>query len=148
LRFGSPGEHQLDILPSHVDGTPPCFKYHPSRSINFKEQAYIRKQPAHKLAERIPGCGSDFFMDFGFLCASSEEYKQPNKALDQIIRSSDGYCTYLLIVDSASQRVWAFLTASKEPPLAILSAFMKKFGLSNGIIWTDQGGKLTRSDNF
>jgi hypothetical protein len=29
LRFGLPGEHQLDVLPSHVEGTPSCFKYHP-----------------------------------------------------------------------------------------------------------------------
>ena len=29
LRFGSPGEHQLDVLPLHVTGTPPVFKYHP-----------------------------------------------------------------------------------------------------------------------
>ena len=41
LRFGSPGEHQLDVLPSHVIGTPPIFEYHPFRSIDFKEQAYI-----------------------------------------------------------------------------------------------------------
>ena len=29
LRFGSPGEHQLDLLPHHVLGTPPIFEYHP-----------------------------------------------------------------------------------------------------------------------
>jgi hypothetical protein len=55
-------------------------------------------------------------MDFGFLRASSDNYKQPNNALDRAITSYDGYCAYLLIVDSASRRVWAFLTASKEPP--------------------------------
>jgi hypothetical protein len=45
-------------------------------------------------------------------------------------------------------KFWAFLTASKDPPLAILSAFMKKFGLRNGIIWANQGGELARSDEF
>jgi hypothetical protein len=54
LRFGSPGEHQLDVLLQHVIVTPPVFEYHPFRSINFKEQAYIRKQAAHRTAERIP----------------------------------------------------------------------------------------------
>jgi hypothetical protein len=53
LRFGSPGEHQLDVLSRHVLGTPPVFEYHPFHLINFKEQAYIRKQPASKTAERI-----------------------------------------------------------------------------------------------
>jgi hypothetical protein len=68
--------------------------------------------------------------------------------MDRIILSYDGYCAYLLIVDSASQRVWAFLTASKEPPVAILRAFMQKFCLSNGIMRTNQGGKLARSNEF
>jgi hypothetical protein len=46
LRFGSPGKHQLDVLPLHVVGTPPVFECHPFRYIDFKEQAYIRKQAA------------------------------------------------------------------------------------------------------
>jgi hypothetical protein len=45
LRFGSLGEGQLDVLPRHIDGTPPVFKYHPFHIVNFKEQAYICKQP-------------------------------------------------------------------------------------------------------
>jgi hypothetical protein len=99
LQFGLPGEHQLDVLPNHVEGTPSKFEYHPFRSIDFKEQAYIRKLPPNKSAERIPGCSSEFFMDFGFLRASSEDYKCPNKAHDWIVLSYDGFCAYLLIVD-------------------------------------------------
>jgi hypothetical protein len=148
LQFGLPGEHQLDVLPNHVEGTPSKFEYHPFRSINFKEQAYICKQPANKLAERIPGCRSEFFMDFGFLRASSEDYKCPTKAHNWIILSYDGFCAYLLIVNSASMQVWAFLTASKEPLLAILRAFMRKFCLSDSIIKTDQGGELAWSNEF
>ncbi len=148
LQFGSPGEHQLDVSPNHVEGTPSKFEYHPFHSINFKEQAYIHKQPANKSAEWIQGCGSEFFMDFGFLRASLEDYKRPNKAHDRIVLSYNGFCAYLLILDSASRQVWAFLTASKEPPLAILRAFMRKFCLSDGIIRTDQGGELARSDEF
>ncbi len=116
LRFGSPGEGQLDKLPKHVDGTPPVFKYHPFRHIDFKEQAYIRNQPSRKTAERLPGCGSGFFLDFGFMHASSDNYKHPNKATDRIVLSYDGYSAYLIIVDSASRQVWVFLTASKSPP--------------------------------
>ncbi len=80
--------------------------------------------------------------------ASSDDYRRPNKATDRIVTSYDGFCTYLLIVDSASRRVWAFLTESKEPPLSILRAFMKKYGLADGIIRTGQGGELARSDDF
>ncbi len=67
LRFGSPGEHQLDVLPKHVEGLPPVLDYHPFRSIDFKEWAYIRKQPAGSTAARIPTRGSEFFLDFGFM---------------------------------------------------------------------------------
>jgi hypothetical protein len=60
LRFGSPNEGQLNALPHHVDGVPLVFKYHPFQHIDFKEQAYIWKQPAWKSAERLPDCGSGF----------------------------------------------------------------------------------------
>jgi hypothetical protein len=44
--------------------------------------------------------------------------------------------------------VWAFLTKSKDPPINILRAFLKKFGVSMGVIRTDQGSDLTCSDTF
>ena len=91
FHFGSPGEHQLDLLPSHVDGTLPRFEYHPFCHIDFKEQAYVRKQLAEKKAARIPGCGSEFFTNFGFVRASSDNYKQPNNALDCVVTSYDSY---------------------------------------------------------
>jgi len=111
----SPGEGQLDLLPGHVIGTPPVFEYHPFRSIDFKEQAYIRKQAVQRVAERIPTCGAEFFMDFAFMRASTSDYKRPNKHTDQVVTSYDGHSSHLIIVNSASRRVWAFLTKTKEP---------------------------------
>ncbi len=73
-------------------------------------------------------------MDFGFLRASTDDYKCPNKIKDRIVHSYDGYCAYLLIVDSESCCTWVFLTATKEPPIAILWAFMRKFGLAKGVV--------------
>jgi hypothetical protein len=102
LQFGSPDEGQLDVLPHQVDRMPPVFEYHPFCFVNFKEQAYIRKQPAQRTAERIPGCGTEFFMDFSFMRASAGDYKRPNKALDLIVHLYDGHCAYLLVVDSES----------------------------------------------
>ena len=80
--------------------------------------------------------------------ASNEDYKQPNKLSDRVILSYDGYSSYQLIVDGASRRVWAFLTKTKEPPIHIIRAFMKKFGNGGGIVRTDQGGELARSSEF
>jgi hypothetical protein len=52
LRLGSPGEHQLDLLPGNVTGIPSVFEYHPFRFLDFKEQARIRKQAAQRSAVR------------------------------------------------------------------------------------------------
>jgi len=82
LRFGSPGKTQLGVLPQHVLSTPPVFEYHPFRSIDFKEQSYIRKQAAQRTAERVPNCGIELFMDFSFIQSSTDNYKRPNKQTD------------------------------------------------------------------
>jgi hypothetical protein len=115
LRFGSPGKHQLDILPSNVIGTPAVFEYHQFH-YDFREQAYIHKQAAQCTAKRIPKCCAEFNMDFGFLRSLTDDYKQPNKATNRIVLSHNGYSSHLVIVDGASRRVWVFLTKSKEPP--------------------------------
>jgi hypothetical protein len=148
LCFGSPGENQLDILPQHVIGTPPVFKYHPFHSIDFKEQAYICKQAAQRTAKQILQCGIKLFMDFGFIRSSTEDYKRPNKKTNRVVLSYDGHSAYLLIINSASRYIWCFLANTKDPPLAILHAFMSKYGVGTGLIRTDQGGKLAQSKAF
>jgi hypothetical protein len=73
LRFGLPGEHQLDVLLQHVIGTPSVFEYHPFQYIDFKEQAYIRKQATWRTSEHILMCGAEFYMDFGFMRLSTDD---------------------------------------------------------------------------
>ena len=80
--------------------------------------------------------------------ASHDDYRHPNKTTDRVVQSYDGYSAYLLIVDGASRRVWVFLTENKTPPIAILRAFLTKFGLAKGVIRTDQGGELARNNTF
>jgi hypothetical protein len=58
-----------------IQMAPPVLDYHPFRSIDFKEWAYIRKQPAGPTAARIPTRGSEFFLDFGFMQASADDYR-------------------------------------------------------------------------
>ncbi len=77
--------------------------------------------------------------------ASASDYSWPNKSKDRVVQSFDGYSSYLLIVDEASRFVWIFLTASKEPPLAIIRVFLTQHGHSDGgLVRTDQDGKLAR----
>ena len=149
LRLGAPGENQLQTLPSRSKGMPDKLECHPFRSLDFKEQAYIRKQPALKHSERLPECGDEFYMDFGFMRSSTSDYRRPNKQTDRVVLSYDGYTSYLLIVDGKSRRIWSFVTKSKEPPIDIIRAFMSKFGNKNGgLVRTDQGGELARCSEF
>jgi hypothetical protein len=87
-------------------------------------------------------------MYFRFMSSSTSYYRKPKKNTDQVVLSYDRYSAYLIIVDGTSQRLWVFLTQSKEPTLDIIQAFMTKFGIGGGLVSTDQGGKLARSDKF
>jgi hypothetical protein len=131
-----------------VLGSPSSFHYHPFQYIDFKEQAFIRKQAAQHTTECVPDCGAKFFMDFVFMRVSADNYKCPDKKTDCIVVSYNNHSAYLVILDSASHRVWTFLTSSKDPPLHILTAFMKRFDQNSGVIFTDQGSELARSDEF
>ena len=98
VRLGSPGEDQLDMLPGNATGIPSEFHYHPFRFIDFKEQAQIRKQAAQHTAVRTGEVGRRYYMDFGFMQASSLDYRKPNPKTDRVVQSWDGYSSYLLIV--------------------------------------------------
>ena len=132
LRLGSPGEQQLDLLPGNVTGIPPGFHYHPFRFIDWKEEARIQKQVAHRSAKRTTDCKRRFYMDFGFMRASTSNFTKPTKKDDRVVLSYDGFSSYRLIVDEASRFVWVFLKSTKEPPLDIVDAFLSRFGHAHG----------------
>jgi hypothetical protein len=132
LCLGSPGEAQLDLLHDRVTGIPPGFQYHPFRFIDWKEEERVQRQAAGRAVERTLEVGRRFYMDFGFMRASSSDYSKPNKSLDRVVDSWDGFSSYLLIVDKASQYIRVFLTKSKEPPLEIIDTFLDRFGHRNG----------------
>jgi hypothetical protein len=146
LRLGFPGEDQLDLLPGNVTGIPPGFQYHPFRFINWKEETHIQKQAAQRSAERTTEAKRRYYMDFGFMRASTSDFSRPNKKTDRVVSSYDGFSSYLLIVDEATRFIWVFLTKSKTPPLDILDSFFTRFGHEHGgSVRTDQGGELARS---
>jgi hypothetical protein len=76
LWLGSPGVTQLDVLPKNVTGLPITFNYHPFWFVDFKEQARIHKQAAQRLAVWTPECHRRFYMDVGFIRASTLDYGQ------------------------------------------------------------------------
>ncbi len=90
-------------------------------------------------------------MDFGFIRASSVDYRHPNITSDRVVYSYDGYSSYLLIVDDKSSMSWILLTKSKSPPVEIVRLFLCTFGRDRtlgGFIRCNQGGDLAQSQAF
>jgi hypothetical protein len=150
-RMGHCGEDQLLSLATRADGLPNHFVFHPFRYIDWKEQARVRKRAALCIAEKVHDAGARFYMDFGFIRASSVNYRRPNITSDRVIDSYDGYSSYLLIVDDKSAMSWIFLTKTKHPPMEHVRLFLCTFGRTRslgGFIRCDQGGELARSHAF
>ena len=156
-RLGHCGEYQLDLLPSCATGIPNQFEYHPFRFIDHKEMAYVRRQAAKRVAERVTEIGKRFYADFGFIRSSTSNINKRRKArkkkgeknLDRVVQSIDGFNCYLAIVDEASRYTWIFLCKSKEPPIDEMLSFLQVWGLkTGGSIRCDQGGELARSSEF
>jgi hypothetical protein len=125
LRLGSPGVHQLNLFPGCITRIPSTFHHHPFHYVDHKEQASIKKRPAQPSLIRTSECKCCFYMNFGFMRASTTDYAQPNKSSERVMSSYDGYTLYLLIIDEASRYAWVFLTKSKDPPLDIVRAFLR-----------------------
>ncbi len=97
--LGHCGKDQLIALATQADGRPNSCKFHPFQHIDWKVQAWIRKSAARQQARKVDEAGARFYMDFGFICASSDNYQCQNTRNDRIINSYDGYNSFLLIVD-------------------------------------------------
>jgi hypothetical protein len=81
--------------------------------------------------------------------ALAADYSRTDKTKDRLVHSYNGFSSYLLVIDEASRYVWIFLTASKEPPTAIVKAFLAQHGHANGgCVRTDQGGEPAKSPKF
>jgi hypothetical protein len=117
LRLGSPGVSQLDRLPADATGISSVFEHHPFCFIDFKAQAGIRKQAAQRSAVRTIEWKQRFYMDFGFMRASTSNLSHADKSKDCMEFSYNGFSSYLLMVDEASHCIWVFLTKSKDPPI-------------------------------
>lgn len=130
--MGACHETQLKALPQHAIGIPKAFEFHPFRYIDFKEQVRIRKQPAGRNPVSISRRGQQFHMDFGFLRASTEDFRATRAKTDRIVESFDGYTSYLLVVDKTTRYTWLFLTKTKKPPVEIIRIFLDKYGHEDG----------------
>jgi hypothetical protein len=130
--MGGCNKDQLDKLTQHAVGIPAKFEWHPLWFIDFKEQTRARKQPVGRNPNTVSEQGRRFYMDYGFVRASNEDFDCPTKKKDRVVESLDGYSSYLLIVDEVLKYSWIFLTKTKDPPVDLTWLFMCKFGNEDG----------------
>ena len=117
--------------------------------IDHKVQACIQKRRSRKIASKETHPRQCFYVDFGFMQASTSNYPKPNPDIACIVTSVDRFTSYLLVVDKFSQYMWIFLCMSKEPPVEERSAFLSTLGLQEGgVIRCDQGGEFACSNEF
>ena len=91
-------------------------------------------------------------MDFGFIKALNTD---STEKVHKLIKSYDGYNSYLLIIDKKTRYIWIFLSESKAPPIATIDTFLLKYGIPKGkqrglnlAVRTGQGGELSGSEKF
>ena len=148
-RLGFPGEYGMTRLARYATGLPNEFHFHPFRHISHKEAARIRREAAGRNPAKAVKIGQRFFMDFGFIRSSTGDFQRPSDKTDRLVKSFDGFSSYLLVIDEVSRYAWVFLCQSKEPPVDYVSEFLLTHGLKDGgVIRCDQGGELARSNMF
>ena len=140
-RLLHPGETVLTNMHKCTDGIPTlkrpafhiCDTCHETKGIKTKNR--------HPTEPTVTKFGQLFHMDYGFV---------HGKHNNRLIRSHDGYDSYLLIMDSKTRYLWIFLCKNKQPPVKTLQLFLDQYGLKNGprIVRTDQGGELAKAHNI
>ena len=124
-----------------VEGVPPL-KRHDFHTCPICQEAKITHNYSHQATDTATKVGEIFSMDFGFV---------KGKVDNRLVRSHDGYSSYVLIVDHKTRYTWVFLTKNKKPPTNMIKIFLNIYGLKNvgvKIVRTDQGGELARSALF
>ena len=144
------GQKALSNIHKCADGIPDLNPAkHPFHKCEACMKGKVTAAPKHKHTTiSTTQRGQLFHMDFGFVRGSA--FKQQNEK-GKIITSRDGYNSYLIIVDAHTRYTWIFLSASKEPPLQIVSQFLQQYGIKEGTfrqVRCDQGGELARSAKF
>ena len=149
-RLGHAGEKVLQNIHKCVDGIPNLHAHkHNFHKCECCMRGKVKSARKNKSTHIVTTArGQMYHMDFGFVRGSA--YKSINDK-GKIVTSRDGYNSYLIIVDSYTRYTWVYLSASKQPPLAIVQQFLDRYGIKEGSfrqVRCDQGGELAKSSKF
>ena len=110
----------MDALHHCVDGVP-SLKRHDFHTCPICQEAKITHKYNHHVdPTKATKVGQIFSMDFGFV---------RGKVDNRLVRSHDGYSSYVLIIDHKTRYTWVFLTKNKKPPIKMIKTFLKIYGL-------------------
>ena len=70
-----------------------------------------------------------------FIRSSTDDYQKPDAERDRVVKSFDGFNSYLDIVDDHARYTWIFLCRSKNPPVELENGYKNVVGqaLEDGI---------------
>ena len=115
-----PGKSCMDAIHNCVDGIPKL-KRHAFHSCSICQEAKIAQQYNRNVDDATTRrVGEIFSMDYGFV---------KGKVNNRLVRSHDGYSSYLLVIDHKSRYIWVFLTKNKTPPIQMVSIFLRTYDL-------------------
>jgi hypothetical protein len=136
-----------------VDGIPNRPDAYPLFCCPFCDKAKLCKNHGGKKSTKeafVPG--TVFHMDLEFIHGPKnlqEVLQEGAVPKDTVLKSQDGFSSYLLIIDAATPYIWIFLLKSKDPPIAIIDQFLTKQGTAGqGTITTTPDGLLDKSMSF
>jgi hypothetical protein len=136
-----------------VDSIPNLPDAHPLFCCPFCDKAKLHKNHGGKKSTKeafVPGTA--FHIDLGFIRGPKnlQEVLQDGAVpKDTVLKSHDGFSSYLLIIDAATRYIWVFLLKSKDPPIAIIDQFLTKHGTARrGTNTTTPDGLLDKSMSF
>ncbi len=123
-RLGHAAPRTLKRTQQVVDGIPNLPDAYPLFCCPFCDKAKLRKNHGGKKSTKeafVPGTA--FHMDLGFIRGPKnlQDVLQDGAVpKETVLKSHDGFSSYLLIIDAATRYIWVFLLKSKDPPIAII----------------------------
>lgn len=131
-RLGHVGWKTMKKTSEVVEGVPPIPSESSSFHCPFCDMSKQTKRSGRKESQSESfQPGTAFHMDLGFVSGPAnleaviQKGENPKRTTQ---KSQDGHVAYLLIIDAATRYTWVFLLKNKQPPIAIIAAFLTQNG--------------------